>query len=182
MRPLLALSFGLALTGCLARHAPVQARHPASVAVAASLGVLDDPAVQPVPAELSEAIGSLLAARNLAAQPVDPGAYLEPFAARRTTQHRLAVLAGQGGGAELLLLVETTVAYYSPMNGRYRWTVDVDATITPRDDLSQAFTAHFQVPVFLDHFHEQEEAALRAATPVIERRVGGVLDAWLGGM
>jgi len=183
-RALCTLSFALflILAGCVARHPPVQAARPAAVAVAACLGVLDDTAVQPVPAELSMAIGGLLAARNLSAKPMDPAGYLDPFATRRTTQHRLALLAEQAGGVELVLLVETMVSFYSPMNGRFRWTVDVDATISPAGDLTQAFSAHFQVPVFLDHVHEKEVAALTAASPMIERRLGALLDAYLGGL
>jgi hypothetical protein len=181
-RLLVSFVLGLLLCGCLARRPPVQAAHPATVAVAACMGVLTDPAVQPVPAEIDAAVLGLLAARNLRAQPLAPAAFLEPFAARRTTPHRLALVAEQAGGAELILLVETTVAFYSEMNGRYRWTVEVDATVSPRDDLSQAFSAHFQVPVFLEHYREREPEALRTAAPLVERRLGALLDAWLGGM
>jgi hypothetical protein len=178
----LSLALGLLLAGCIARHLPVQAARPATVAVAAGLAVLDDPGVQPVPEEISRAIGDLLAARNLRAQPLDPTGYLEPFSTRRTTGHRLALVAEQAGGAELILLVETEVAFYSQMNGRFRWTVDVDATISPKDDLTQAFSAHFQVPVFLDHVHEREVEALSFAAPMLERRMGALLDAYLGGL
>ncbi|MFH1463282.1 MAG: hypothetical protein ABIO70_02745 [Pseudomonadota bacterium] len=178
----LSLACALMLAGCISKHAPIQAAHPATVAVAASLAVLDDTAIQPVPDGLSSVIGGLLAARNLTARPLDPASYVAPFATRRTSQHRLTLVAEQAQGAEFLLLVETTVAFYSQMNGRFRWTVEVEATISPSGDLTQAFSAHFQVPVFLDHVHEKEVEALTAATPMIERRLGALLDAYLGGL
>jgi len=180
MRRLLPLV--LLLAGCLAKHQPVQADRPALVASAAALAALDRPELEPVPPELSSAVAAELGARGLRDRPLDPATFLADWASRRATPHRLAFLAGQAPDAELLLLVECTVAFYSEMNGRYRWTVEVDATISPREDLTQAFSAHFQVPVFLDHYREREREALQAATPMVERRLGALLDAYLGGL
>jgi fructose-specific component phosphotransferase system IIB-like protein len=184
MSRLIALLFPLflLLSGCLSKHQPVQAPRSTTVAVASALAVLDSTEVQAVPDALAEGIAQLCSERNLQPTALAPAAYTGEFASKRTSQHRLEHVAAQAGGAELLLLVETTVAYYSQMNGRYRWTVEVDATISPADDLSQAFAARFSVPVFLEHYHEKEAAALEAAAPLLERRLGALLDAYLGGL
>ncbi len=172
----------LLLSGCLSKHQPVQAPQSTTVAVASALAVLDSTEVVAVPDSLAEGIVELCTERNLQPSAISPAAYTTEFVTKRTSQHRLEHVAGQAGSAELLLLVETTVAYYSQMNGRYRWTVDVNATISPADDLSQAFSAQFSVPVFLEHYHEKEAAALEASVPLLERRLGALLDAYLGGL
>ncbi len=173
----------LLLAGCLSsKHQPVQAPGRMAVSVAGSLAVLDSPQVQALPEGLVQVMSELAAERNLLPRAVAPASFVEAFATKRTTQHRLALIADVSTDTDLLLLVETQVAYYSQMNGRYRWTVEVVATISPRDDLSQAFSASFQVPVFLEHYHEKELAALEAATPLLERRLGALLDAYLGGL
>jgi hypothetical protein len=175
--------FALLLVGCMAtKHQPVQAPGDLAVSAAACLATLDSTEVQPVPEPLVRSLTGLLEERNLEAHSVAPERFVEAFASKRTPQHRLALLAEVSTDTDLLLLVDTTVAYYSQMNGRYRWTVEVDATISPRSDLDQAFSAHFQVPVFLEHYHEKEAAALEAAVPLLERRLGALLDAYLGGL
>jgi fructose-specific component phosphotransferase system IIB-like protein len=170
-------------TGCMAaKHQPVQAPGDMAVSSAACMGSLDSTEVQAVPASLEAALAALLEERNLQPRPVAADSFLAAFATKRTPQHRLALIADVSSDSELLFLVETTAAYYSQMNGRYRWTVDVDATISPRGDLSEAFSAQFQVPVFLEHYHEKEAAALEASVPLLERRLGALLDAYLGGL
>ncbi len=171
------------LSGCMsAKHAPVQAPGDLAVSSAACMASLDSTEVQAVPASLETALSALLEERNLQAKPVPADSFLGAFATKRTPQHRLALIADVSSDTDLLFLVETTAAYYSQMNGRYRWTVDVDATISPRGDLSEAFSAQFQVPVFLEHYHEKEAAALEASVPLLERRLGALLDAYLGGL
>ena len=172
----------LLLVGCVSKHQAVQAPGDMAVSVAASMAVLDSTQVAGVPEPLVDGIVGLCSERNLTAEAVAPASFTEAFATKRTTQHRLALVSDVSTDTDLLLLVETTVAYYSQMNGRYRWTIEVDATISPRNDLSQAFSAHFQVPVFLEHYHEKEAAALEAAQPLLERRLGALLDAYLGGL
>ena len=171
------------LAGCLsAKHQPVQAPGRMAVSSVACVASLDSTEVLAVPAPLEASMVALLEERNLLAKPVSADSILAPFVNKRTTQHRLALIADVSTDTDLLFLVEATVAYYSQMNGRYRWTVEVDATISPRNDLSQAFSAHFQVPVFLEHYHEKEAAALEASVPLVERRLGALLDAYLGGL
>jgi len=77
-----------------------------------------------------------------------------------------------------LLLVETRPVYYSELNGQYRWTVDVSITL---GGASALYSRNFEVPVFLRYHHEREADAVNAASPVVARQVGEMLDAWLGG-
>jgi hypothetical protein len=39
----------------------------------------------------------------------------------------------------------------------------------------------FDVPVFLQYHHEREADAVDAAAPIVARKVGELLDGWLGG-
>ncbi len=179
----LLLPLFLLFSGCLsAKHQPVQAPGSMAVSVAGSLSALDTTEVKAVPEALEVAMAGLLEERNLLPKPVPADSFVAAFTTKRTPQHRLALIADVSTDTDLLFLVDTTVAYYSQMNGRYRWTVEVDATISPRNDLSQAFSAQFQVPVFLEHYHEKEAAALEASVPLLERRLGALLDAYLGGL
>ncbi|MBM4390111.1 MAG: hypothetical protein FJ090_03230 [Deltaproteobacteria bacterium] len=99
------------------------------------------------------------------------------LAARGDTAQRIAVLREAYPGA--ILLVETEPSYYSEMNGQYRWTVGVTLTITEGN--APPVAAEFDVPVFLAYHHEREAEAVAAATPVVSRRVGQLLDTWIAG-
>ncbi len=93
------------------------------------------------------------------------------------TQQRLDMLREAEDGA--ILLIETEPSYYSEMNGQYRWTVGV--TLTLAEGNAPPVEAQFDVPVFLAYHHEREAEAVTAATPVVARRVGQLVDAWIAG-
>lgn len=160
------------LLGCVARHAPVQASSPTPIEVAPVLAGVEDAAVADAPDRLDDALLVTLAAHNLTPSLVAPDRYVDAFATRRDTARRLEHLAPAGN----LLLVETEAAYYSILSGRYRWTVEVTLTLAPA-----GLTEQFEVPVFLEFQHQREADALAAATPVIARHVGDLVDAWLAG-
>ena len=103
------------------------------------------------------------------------------FTKGRTTRFRIAHVA-VATDADLVLVVEAFARYGSQLNGRYRWTVQVVASVAPGDKPEDAVTSEFNVPVFLQFHHEQEPEAVSAAAPVIERQVGHLLDQVLGGM
>lgn len=177
------LLFALALSACVPKQAaPVRAPQPTPIAVVGVLDQIGDRAVSDLPATVSDAMRKALEARNLVPQVVAAERFSEPFASRRATPHRVAWLAQHAGDAPLLFLVETQVEFYSQLSGRYRWTVKVTATVAPADSPGDAVTTEFTVPVFLEYHHEREPEALDAARPVIERRVGTLLDEYLGGM
>lgn len=162
----------LSLLGCLGGHAPVRAVAPTPIDVVPVLGNLESAAVADAPERFDEALLDALASRNLQPTLLAPERYVEAFATRRDTTRRLEVVAGP----DALLLVETDAAFYSQISGRYRWTVSVTLTLAPA-----GLTETFEVPVFLQFHHEREAEALAAATPVIVRRAGDLVDGWLAG-
>lgn len=173
----------LALAACLPKGGGVvQASRPTSTALVGVLRKIESGELVALPSTLSAELGEVLAARNLVL--LDPGAdaALSAFGARRATPQRLEWLAEQSAGAELLVLIETEVAFYSQLNGRFRWTVTVTATVSPRGDLAQAVGSTFTVPVFLQFHHERESEALAEASPVVSRQVGFLIDEVLAGL
>lgn len=162
----------LILAACLAGKLPARVAEPAPLSVLPIMESVDDGAVAAAPPALARALASAVEARGLSPETVGIEPLLVGMAAHRDTAGRLA-LADDGIDGPLLL-VESRVAFYSQISGRYRWVVEVHATIAPGGP-----TASFEVPVFLQHHHEVEDAALAEAAPVIARRVGQVLDAWV---
>lgn len=164
------------------RPPPAAAANPTPAAVAGVVDRADERAVDPLPKELVARLDAVLQERNLPPHAIADAAVTQAFAGRRTTPQRLAWLAERADGAPLLLLVETEVAFYSQLEGRYRWTVEVHLTIASTSDPGASVTRSFEVPVFLQFHHEREPEALDAAAPVIERRLASLVDAWLGGL
>lgn len=176
--PLLAVWSTLA---CVPRAGIVQAPAPMDVALVAALEPLEDAAVQPMPADLSERLVGLLQARNLRPAEVAVETWEGAFTKGRTTRFRVAHVA-VATDADLVLVIESFARYGSQLNGRYRWTVQVTASLAPGDKPEEAVVSEFSVPVFLQYHHEREAEAVSAAAPVIERQVGHLLDQVLGGM
>lgn len=170
-----------ALLACIPKTGPVQAPTPMDVAFVGALEPLDDPTVQALPDSVQERLVEQLQARNLRPVAVDASTWEGAFTKGRTTRFRVAHVA-LGTQAPLVLVVETFARYGSQLNGRYRWTVQVTASLAPADKPEDAVTSEFSVPVFLQYHHEQEAAAVDAAAPVIERQVGHLLDQVLGGL
>lgn len=181
-RELLSLALSTLAVGCLPKGGGlVKAPAPMDAAVAGVLRMLDSGQVTALPEVVFERVGEALGARDLTPQPLDVPATLVAFGERRVTPQRLSWMAGQGQHP-LLLLLETEVEFYSQLSGRFRWTVRVQASVAPREDLGQAVSSSFEVPVFLQFHHEREQAAIEQAAPVIERQVGHLLDEVLGGL
>jgi hypothetical protein len=175
-----ALLAALALGGCLSsRQSLVRALRPTSVAVVVLRDVEGTREVVEVPSALANRIATELDARNLKARNLDPARWAGELANRRTTAHRLAWLA-QSTEAELVLLVETRAAFYSALNGRFRWTVDAKATLARRATPDDATTSTFELPAFLDFEHEKENRALEVSAPVVAEKIGALADSVLG--
>jgi hypothetical protein len=162
----------LILAACMAAKAPVRATEPTPLAVLPIMESVDDGVVAAAPPTLVQALGAAVEARGLHADAVAVEPLLPGLAARRDTAGRVAL--ADDGIPGPLLLVESKVGFYSQISGRYRWVVEVTATIAPDGPSSR-----FEVPVFLQHHHEVEDSALVEAAPVIARRVGTVVDTWV---
>jgi len=163
------------LSGCLKQAQIPQAAAPTPVAVGAVMEYLDAETVEAVPDALSSAVGDALTARNLPPTLVDAASWSDA----RNSQLRLQQL-GEASDAELLLLLETHAEFFSQLSGQFRWTVSVRATVATSVDLEGAVVEEFEVPVFLFNYNEREREALEAATPTIERKVGGLVEQFLG--
>ena len=157
------------------------APRPMDVAVVAAMEPLDDPRVRPAPDTVMDALSRVLAERNLTMQPVDDSTWEDAFSRGRTTRFRTAHVA-LGTDAPLVLVVSTFARYSSQLGGRYRWTVQVEASLAPAATPQDAVVSEFSVPVFLQYHHQRDADAVEAAIPVIERQVGHLLDQVLGGM
>ncbi len=170
-----------ALLGCLSRPALVQAQRPMSVAVVAAIEPLDEARVQVMPEPVRAGLEKVLAERNLQPTALSAEQWEGAFTRGRSTPFRVAhaALAAQ---SDLVLVVEAFARYGSQLNGRYRWTVQVTATLAQASKPEQAVSSAFDVPVFLLYAHEREAEAVAAAAPVIERQVGHLLDQVLGGL
>jgi len=158
---------------------PVALDAPAQAAVVGLVAPMDGEVVQPLPDRVSSRLDALLTARNLTPRPVTDGA--ADLSRLQTTGQRAAWLAEQADGAQYLLLIESAATYTTQIEGRFRWTVDVTATIAPASDPAAGASKTFRVPVFLQFAHQKEAAAVAEAAVVIERQVGQHLDQWLSG-
>ncbi len=166
----------LLLLGCLKQPAAVQAPEPQPVAVSALLVSVDDGLTAPASDEVLARLSGVIQARNLTPRVIDAA----PLAGR-PAQLRLDALSEAAPDAPLRLLVEASARFFSQMNGQYRWTVEVHLELVPAGQPERALTDRFEVPVFLQFDHEGEPEALLGALPVVERRLGALLDSHLRG-
>lgn len=160
-----------ALVACLKPSPPIGAASRTPVRVAVVLESYDSPTVEPAPPAVLARLADTFAERNLDPVAVDPTA-TAAFGQARSTEARRALLETD---AAPVLLLECAPRFSAQVNGRYRWTVEVAATIGP----AHADLRQFTVPVHLMYAHEQEEEALTEAAPLVARELGRLLDDWL---
>ena len=165
-------------SGCVKQAPAVQSPQPWTVAVVAVLEAAEEGTLAGAPDDLVDAMREQADARALNAVVVEPDTWLETFRAKRTTEQRVTAVS-ESARTDLLLLVETDARWYSQIAGRFRWTVDVDLSFGKADDVAGVSHQHFEVPVALLFDHQREDEAVAAAGPIIERRVGELMDTWL---
>lgn len=169
------------LLACVPKHTAVVSSTPIATDVVVVQDQLDQRTVASGPTALVTGVSDLLGKHGLNAMPVAPESWVEAFGARRTESQRLAWMTERTGASPAILLIETRAEFYSQMNGRYRWTVEVRSSLRSTAHPEQLASDSFSVPVFLDFDHEREEAAIAAAIPVIQHHLDVMVDAWLGG-
>ncbi|MEE2828638.1 MAG: alpha-amylase family glycosyl hydrolase [Myxococcota bacterium] len=165
----------LTLAGCLPRPAPLVLETSEPVLVAFVHDREDEVEVDALPEELSSALLGLLQARNLEPEAVGAEEFGGYFQRARATGQRLDWLRRHSGRASMLLLVETRAKRDSQMEGRWRWTVSVRASIG-RSGSGYALDLNLELPVFLQFGHQDETDALLAARATILRRLDRLLD------
>lgn len=161
----------LILLACIGHHAPEMAEAGATLRLVSVVDSVANADVAAGPAALDLALAKQLSLRGIAVGPFDTSTALKSFSDHRDTRARLNSLPDPQSPT---LLVETVPSYYSEMNGKYRWTVHVVVSISPSE-----YSKDFDVPVFLQFYHEREDAAVASATPVIAQHTAQLLDAWL---
>lgn len=180
MRRVHALALLVALaSACVKPHPPVVAARPVPVAVAPVRTDFATNDAVAVPERLREAVADAIGRRNLTPRVVPEAELAARFGDNRNARSRLEQLAAWDTSNRLLVLLETESSYYAQVAGRYRWVVNVRITFSPRDDLDAALVRSFEVPVFMQFYHEREDATVAEATPTIARRLGELLDEYL---
>lgn len=180
LAPLL-LAIALVLTGCIKRPETVKLAQPTPIATAYVMTYPDRPQVSPVPDSVDRKLEETLGRRNLQPSPMAFDVIAEPFQRKRSTDDRLKLLAAQSD-APLVMLVETRARYYSLLNGRFRWNVDLRATIASTENLDDRQTQNWELAAFLDFDHQDEVEALEYSAGPIADRVGRLTDQFLSAM
>lgn len=170
-----ALFIALLAGACVHKAPPQRLAQMAPVTTALVVDRRDGGGIDAMPQEVDDRVARELSSRNLEERPLDAASAL---GGTRNTQQRLALLA-KAGDAPYVLLLETRVAYYDVLQGRFRWVVYGRATIARKDDLPGAATSEFELPVFLLYEHEKEPEALKAAAGALADRTGALLDNFL---
>ena len=170
-----AAGFGLALLGvsCATGTAPVRLAQPTPIAAGFVLDFSDLRKPEVPPAGFVEGVGTALSDRNLLVKPVGPG---EVFGSLRETGARMSHLATLAQGADFLLLCETRAAFFSQLNGKYKWQVFAKLSVARTAEPAKALSAEVEFPALLDFDHEREAEALLAVVKVLAYRAGQVAD------
>lgn len=183
MRRMLPVLLFVLAAGCIKAKPTPKLAQPAGVKVAYVLTYTDRPDVAETPPKLADDIAESLGARNLQPQPADLAALMPQFERKRATEDRLELLVAQAqaSGEPFVLLVETTPRYYSLINGRYRWDVDVRATLAPTVAPAEALTRDWEISASLDFGHQDHVDALVYSARPIADRVARLVDQFLTG-
>ncbi len=175
-----ALLLSALLWGCTPKNSPPEVLGSGqTIAVATALMSLDDPTQIEAPKRLADAIEADLRERTLTSAPT--GALPFEFADAYSTQVRIERLA-EVATSDLLMLVEAKPLFDSQIAGRFRWNVAVTVTFATRLDLDNTRSYQWDIPVFLQFYHQQEAEALAEATPMLQRHLKSALDEFLTGL
>ena len=129
------------------------------------------------PVSLGDAVMDALAQEGLTLQLVTLAGREAALGNARTDADRLGAIAGDGGW---VVMVEARARFFSQLEGRWRWVVEVRVCLGPADSLDRAVFDTFEVPVFLRHEHQGPESAIDAAAPLIGPKVARLLRQQLG--
>jgi hypothetical protein len=170
----------LFVSGCLTKPPIARLSQRTSVA----LVLLRDDAMQkkthPLPAAIKDQLKAQFAVRNLYVQD-DKRPLHEALAGSRDTTRRRAQLLREQPKAKHLLLVETQVSFYSQLNGRYKWDIDIKLSIGGRDRPEPMLERQFKLSAFLPFDHQREDEALLSVSGLIARRTADLVDSYFAG-
>jgi hypothetical protein len=170
-----------ALLACAPKAPEVSAATPLPIDVALVAAPMGDAPPGDAPARLADGVDALLSARNLVPRRVEASSWGEAFAGKRVATQRMSWLTEREGHGSAVLLVSLEPRYFGFVSGRYRWSVQVEIVVQDASRPEHAVVDTFEVPALLTWDHEREDAAIAAASPVIERRIAERVEDWLGG-
>jgi len=170
----------LALAGCLEHTRNTVPEKEKVHVVVVNENSADSTLIASPPALVRE-LTTELAGQGLAATLVDDAVFIEAFRTRRSTQGRLRFLADKlgAGGDGLVLLVETRSAFYSLLEGRFRWVVNTKASFTRLAHVDAPVSATFEAPAILNFPHQGTADALRYVSGPIAREVRSLAARYL---
>ena len=160
-----------ALFGCLKQVEPTKATTTINLPTVAVLDEVQQRQCSELPEELQESINRTLTDRNISVvlQPIP-----ESFQQRRTSSQRTDLLTEYPA-----LLIETQAQFFSQLNGRFRWEVNLHLTLV--ENAEQQLVRSSTIPIFHQFHHEREKEALLAAETIILREINLLVDDYLRG-
>lgn len=168
----------LLLGACIGTRAPERLATPTPIAVHVWLDGHDGAREAP-PRVFLERLDALLRERNLV--PIDVALTGADVAGLRTTRGRLDALLATAPEPGHALLVEVRASFFSQLSGRYRWEVDMKATLAARADVALARVETAGVAAFLQYEHEREPDALAFVTRQLASSIGELVDQFFEG-
>lgn len=177
-RTLIALAALALAAGCVKSQQIVKLSEKTPIAVAFVLDDDQQGLIGEVPQALKKEVGATLAERNLDLFEIPFASYAEVFTPVRDSQRRLARLTNSD--APLTLLVETKAIYFAQLSGRYRWTVSLKLSVARKDGSVEPLMSSTDLSTFVDFEHQKEPAVIASIASDLARRVGALLDEFLG--
>ncbi len=165
MRRLLGLVCLFSASACLVRVPVQRQEQPTPVAVGVWLE-----SASPAPDEVTRALSAQFEERNLPVRWAVPDA-----STPRAGRHEAVMKAFPD--VTLHATVELRATYFSHLNGRYRWTVHGQVTVSRQG--GTPVVERFELPALLEFEREGEAAAIAQVAEGVAKRVGAVADAVL---
>ncbi|MGQ0505301.1 MAG: alpha-amylase family glycosyl hydrolase [Myxococcaceae bacterium] len=180
MRRLLVWGLLVGTSACLTRNAPPKLAKVTPVAVAFVVDDEHSGEISPVPEAFTREVGAVLAKQNLELRPISFESFVQATQGRRDTQARFRQLQKMGGDAQFHLLIETNVAFFSQLSGKYRWDVSAKATASRIGVEGEPVENEVNLPALLQYDHERVPEALEYTAPQIAERVASLFAGLIG--
>ena len=159
------------LWACMPKQAEISTVPAHDMYTVSSLDKLDVRKSVSLPATLESSIAAALQKRGISPKALTQTQGYDQF---RNSEQRIKLF-----NKRPLLLIETQAQFYSQLEGRFRWTVDVRMHLHTAEDM--VFSRVFSVPVFHQFHHQREKESLEAAESQILRELNQMLDDYVRG-
>lgn len=164
------------LNGCLKRIPIATLPNPTHVMTAIVRDDVYQRSTYLVSTDVASAVRTQLVKRNLVVKTPEEQALLAAFSQQRETQARLDWLRAHSDNAEYVLLIESKTAFYSQLNGRYKWLVSYKVTFGPSEKNGSSTSESFELPAILSFDHERDEAALISVANTVAKQLAALID------